>query len=203
MNAASSKTSFVTVAAFDTVLFAKSSKKNKGCVWATEIICGFSSIGMICPNLSTTRVCPVGEIASVKDGSTSLPSTINFVWYLWVTLSPEAACVFIKNAVAITGLPKLSNIVTDVEELKVSGLVGSKSSALSKTVDEAGRLTESAKFFVAFASPASNSNLSGAASEISPPWTDPSFDTGRASTNCPAESTTNLSLFTEKEPFLV
>ena len=59
--------------------------------------------------------------------------------------------------------------MTDVDELKVSGFVGSKSSALSKTVDEAGKLTESAKFFVAFASPASNSNLSGVASEISPP----------------------------------
>ena len=31
----------------------------------------------------------------------------------------------------------------------------------------------------------------------------PSFDTGSAKTYCPAESTTNLSLFTEKDPFLV
>ena len=74
-----------------------------------------------------------------------------------------------KNAVAITGLPKLSNIVTDVEELKVSGFDGSKSSAFAKTVDEAGKFTDKAKFFVAFASPASNSNFNGAASAISPP----------------------------------
>ena len=95
-----------------------------------------------------------------------------------------------KNAVAITGLPKLSNIVTDVEELKVSGFDGSKSSVFGKTVDEAGRFTDKAKFFVAFASPASSSSLSGEASEISPPCTEPSLDTGSARTNCPAESTT-------------
>ena len=93
VKAASSSTSFVTVAAFDTVLLAKSSKKKRGCVCATEIIWGFSSIGIIWPNLSTTSVCPVGDIASVKDGSTSLPSTMNLVWYLWVTLSPDAAWV--------------------------------------------------------------------------------------------------------------
>ena len=148
---------FDIVAALEVVLFAKSSKKKRGCVWATEMICGFSSIGMIWPNRSTTNVCPVGEIASVKDGSTSLPSTINLVWYLCVTLSPDAAWVFMKNAVAITGLPKLSKIVTEVEELKVSGLDGSKSSESANTVDDAGKFTDKAKFFVAFASPASSS----------------------------------------------
>ena len=79
VKAASSSTLFDIVAALDVVLLAKSSKKKRGCVCATEIICGFSFIGIICPNLSTTSVCPVGEIASVKDGSTSLPSTINLV----------------------------------------------------------------------------------------------------------------------------
>ena len=34
---------------------------------------------------------------------------------------------FYEKAVAITGLPKLSNIVTEVDELKVSGFDGSKS----------------------------------------------------------------------------
>ena len=42
-----------------------------------------------------------------------------------------------KNAVAITGLPKLSKIVTEVEELKVSGLDGSKSSESANTVEDA------------------------------------------------------------------
>ena len=41
-----------------------------------------------------------------------------------------------KNAVAITGVPKLSNIVTDVEELKVSGFDVSKSSAFANTVED-------------------------------------------------------------------
>ena len=81
VKAASSKTVDSTVAAFETVLLDKSSKKNNGCVWATEIIWGFSLIGMIWPKRSTTNVCPVGEIASVSDGWTSLPSTINLVWY--------------------------------------------------------------------------------------------------------------------------
>ena len=85
----------------------------------------------------------------------------------------------------------------------MAGFFESKSSAEAKTVDEAGKLTASSRLSVFFASPASNSNLRGSASDISPPWTDPSSETGNASTNCPAESTTYLSLFTEKEPFLV
>ena len=60
---------FDIVAALEVVLFAKSSKKNNGCVWATEMIWGFSSIGIICPNLSTTNVWPVGDIASVGNFS--------------------------------------------------------------------------------------------------------------------------------------
>ena len=158
---------------------------------------------MIWPKRSTTNVCPVGEIASVSDGWTSLPSTINLVWYLCVTLSPDAAWVFIKKAVAITGLPKLSKIVTEVDELKVAGFLGSKSEADSYTVDDAGRFTANSRLSVFLASPASSSNFNGLASAISPPWTEPSSDTGNARTNWPAESTTNLSLFTENEPFLV
>tara|TARA_A100001015_G_C14814368_1_gene642085 strand:+ start:321 stop:503 length:183 start_codon:yes stop_codon:yes gene_type:complete len=60
-------------------------------------------------------------------------------------------------------------MVTDVEELYVSGLDGSKSSAFVYTVEDAGRFTDKSKFLVAFASPASNSNFNGAASAISPP----------------------------------
>ena len=145
MKAASSKTVDSTVAAFETVLLDKSSRKNRGWVWATEIICGFSLIGIIWPKRSTTKVWPVGEIASVREGWTSRPSTMNFVWYLWVAWSPEAAWVFIKKAVAITGLPKLSKIVTEVEELNVAGFLGSKSAADSKTVDDAGKLTANSK----------------------------------------------------------
>ena len=48
--------------------------------------------------------------------------------------------------VAITGLPKLSKMVTDVEELYVSGLDGSKSSAFAYTVEDAGRFTDKSKF---------------------------------------------------------
>ena len=69
----------------------------------------------------------------------------------------------------MTGLPRLSKIVTDVDELNVAGFAGSKSSAEAKTVEEAGKLTASSKLSVFLASPASNSNLSGCASEISPP----------------------------------
>ena len=103
----------------------------------------------------------------------------------------------------MTGLPKLSNIVTEVDELNVAGLAGSKSSADANTVEEAGKFTANSKLSVFLASPASNSNFNGFASVISPPWTDPSSETGSARTNCPAESTTYLSLLTEKEPFLV
>ena len=48
--------------------------------------------------------------------------------------------------------------MTEVEELYVSGLDGSKSSAFAYTLEDAGRFTDKSKFFVAFASPASNSN---------------------------------------------
>jgi len=67
----------------------------------------------------------------------------------------------IKYAVAITGLPKLSKIVTDVDELNVAGLAGSKSSEDSKTVEDAGKLTASSRLSVFLASPASNSNFKG------------------------------------------
>ena len=86
-----------------------------------------------------------------------------------VASDPEAACVLMKKAVAITGLPKLSNIVTEVDELKVAGFLGSKSSADAKTVEDAGKLIASSKLSVFLASPASNSSFKGCASVISPP----------------------------------
>ena len=46
----------------------------------------------------------------------------------------------------------MSKIVTEVDELKVSGFDGSKSSAFANTVEDAGKFTDHAKFFVAFAS---------------------------------------------------
>ena len=74
---------------------------------------------------------------------------------------PDAAWVLIKYAVAITGFPKLSKIVTDVEELKVAGFDASKSAAEANTVDDAGKFTANAKLSVALASPASNSSFNG------------------------------------------
>ena len=61
----------------------------------------------------------------------------------------------------MTGFPKLSNIVADVDELKVAGFVGSKSSAEANTEEDAGKLTANSKLSVFLASPASNSNFNG------------------------------------------
>ena len=65
------------------------------------------------------------------------------------------------------------------------------------------KFTESCIFSVALASPDSRASFNALASSIVLPSTEPSALTGNARTNCPDESTINLSLLTLKAPFLV
>ena len=58
---------------------------------------------------------------------------------------------------------------TTVGDLKAAKGKKKFTQVTANTVDEAGRLTDSARFFVAFASPASNSSFNGLESPISPP----------------------------------
>ena len=72
------------------------------------------------------KICfPASSTALTKSGSIIVSLITSRVSNLFVGSVADAFCVFIKNIVAIVGLPKSSNIVIDVELVKVSGLFGS------------------------------------------------------------------------------